>query len=74
MTAALPLSYERYALVDTTQDLVQEFADRVPAGRVIACVVRCRDALERQGVRVGLATATQHMARSQLQASLAEAS
>jgi hypothetical protein len=69
MSPALPLSYERYELVGATQDLVSEFAGLLPAGVVIACVVRCRDVLERNGTRSGLAAATTAMARRRLLAS-----
>jgi hypothetical protein len=68
VTVQLSLVVERVSLLDRTQELVHEFAGQVPAGKVIACVLRCRDALERAGLRSGLAIATEAMARARLSA------
>lgn len=65
MDRALQLRDERASLLESSQELVDEFS-ALPAGHVIACLVRCRDELERAGVRDGLATATIAMARTRL--------
>lgn len=65
MERALRLRGERAALVDRSQELVEEFTWHA-AGHVIATMVRCRDELERAGVRDGLATATLAMTRQRL--------
>lgn len=65
MERALRLKDERAALVDRSHELVEEFA-WLAAGYVIATMVRCRDELERAGVREGLATATLAMTRQRL--------
>lgn len=49
-----------------TQGLVREFHPRLSAGEVITTVARCRQELMRSGVRRGLATATEAMARARL--------
>lgn len=65
MDRALQLRDERASLLRSSQELVDEFT-WLPAGHVIACMVRCRDELERMGVRDGLATATIAMTRTRL--------
>lgn len=67
---ALGVIAERRALLRRTEVLVREL-EPVPAGVVIACVVRCRDELMRAGVRTGLAVAAESMARARLQRRLA---
>jgi len=62
---ALRLRDERAELVERTPGLVEEFSWLV-AGYVIATMVRCRDELERTGVRDGLAAATLAMTRQRL--------
>lgn len=62
---ALRLRDERSALVERTPELVEEFT-WLAAGYVIAAMVRCRDELERTGVREGLAHATLAMTRQRL--------
>ncbi|HEX5511099.1 MAG TPA: hypothetical protein VFX41_05250 [Actinomycetales bacterium] len=56
---------ERRALLRRTEHLVHDLQP-LPAGVVIACVVRCRDELIRMGVRSGLAVASESMARARL--------
>jgi hypothetical protein len=56
---------ERRALLRRTENLVYDLQP-LPAGVVIACVVRCRDELMRMGVRSGLAVASESMARARL--------
>ena len=56
-------------LDSATRSLMVEFAEIVPAGRVIRVVARAREELLRSGVRRGLADATSAMARHRLQAS-----
>lgn len=67
---ALGVVAERRALLRRTELLVREL-EPVPAGVVIACVVRCRDELMRAGVRTGLAVAAESMARARLERRLA---
>jgi hypothetical protein len=57
--------HERRALLTRTEHLVHDLQP-LPAGVVIACVVRCRDELMRAGVRSGLAVAAESMARARL--------
>lgn len=68
MDRALHLRDERATLLRSSQELVEEYA-WLPAGHVIACLVRCRDELERHGVREGLAMASLAIARARLQES-----
>ncbi|HET7310663.1 MAG TPA: hypothetical protein VFJ17_04995 [Mycobacteriales bacterium] len=42
-----------------TEKLIAEYAGRIPAGTVIACVARSREHLLRTGVRHGLVPATE---------------
>ena len=65
MERAPRLRDERSALVERTPELVEEFT-WLAAGCVIAALVRCRDELERAGVRDGLADATLAMTRQRL--------
>jgi len=58
---------ERRALLRRTEQLVRDMHP-LPAGVVIATVVRCRDELMRMGVRSGLAVASESMARARLMA------
>jgi len=58
---------ERKDLLVRTERLVREFHPSMSAGAVIATVTRCRDELVRAGVRAGLATAAETMARARLQ-------
>ena len=69
MNRPLQLLEERHSLLHRSLELVEELSE-LAAGHVIACVVRCRDELERMGVRDGLATATIAMARTRLQGDL----
>jgi hypothetical protein len=56
----------RADLFAATLTLVAEFANDLPAGSVIRCVARSREALLREGVRHGLADAAVAMARHRL--------
>lgn len=51
-----------------TENLVAEYAGRVPAGTVIACVARTREQLMRSGIRHGLVPATEAATRRRLSA------
>jgi hypothetical protein len=42
-----------------TERLIAEYAGKIPAGSVIACVALCREHLLRSGVRQGLVPATE---------------
>jgi hypothetical protein len=53
-------------LLHVATSLVREFERTASAGAVITTVSRCRDELAAQGVRAGLATATEAMARRRL--------
>jgi hypothetical protein len=55
-------------IVAMTENLIAEYAGRVPAGRVIACVARSREQLLQSGVRDGLVPATEAAARVRLSA------
>jgi hypothetical protein len=50
-----------------TEGLVREFHPRLSADDVITTVARCRQELMRSGLRHGLPTATEAMARARLQ-------
>jgi hypothetical protein len=58
---------EHNNLRSRTEGLIQEFHPRLSAGHVITTVARCRHELVRAGLRHGLATATEAMARARLQ-------
>jgi hypothetical protein len=66
MPGAAQVVAEHNDLRIRTQGLVREFDPLLPAGEVIATVARCRQELTRSGVRRGLATATEAMARARL--------
>ncbi len=53
-------------LRDVTDRLIAEFSAVVPAGRVLRTVATAREELLRNGVRAGLAPATEAMARLRL--------
>lgn len=53
-----------------TERLVAEYAGRLPAGTVIACVARSREQLLRSGVRNGLVPATEAATHIRLNARL----
>jgi hypothetical protein len=57
---------ERNAIHTLTQKLIRQAYPRMSAGRVIVCVVLCREELVRTGVRAGLASATERRARARL--------
>ncbi len=57
---------DRLRMLEATEELIQEYADRLPAGVVIACVTRCKAELAASGVRNGLSVATAAAARSRL--------
>jgi hypothetical protein len=59
-------------LLSRTEQLVREFQPSLSAGMVISTVTGCRDELMRTGVRRGLATATEVMARARLRTRLAD--
>lgn len=73
MVEAAALVSERKALLARTETLIREFHPWLSAGAVITTVTRCRDELARAGVRAGLATATESMARARLQGLLVAA-
>jgi hypothetical protein len=56
----------RAELRDATTRLVAEFAGALPAGTVVGTMVRAREELLRNGVRDGLVTATEALARDRL--------
>ena len=58
--------HARDDLYAATLGLVAEFAGEVPAGSVIRCVARSREALLRDGPRQNLADAAVAMARQRL--------
>ena len=66
MPGAVHAVTEYKELLARTEELIREFRPRLSAGAVIRMVVSCRDQLVRTGVRRGLATATEAMARSRL--------
>ena len=53
-------------LLREVQELVAEYSDRLPAGRVIECVAGCHEELVSMGVTAGIAPAVQTMARLRL--------
>ncbi len=67
------LHAQQAELADLSQRLIVEFAGDLPAGQVLACVTRCTHHLVRNGVRAGLASTTEAMARSRLTAQLLRA-
>jgi hypothetical protein len=66
LSQAAAIVIERKDLLTRTEDLIREFQPMLSAGTVIATVARCRDELVRSGVRAGLATAVESMARTRL--------
>jgi hypothetical protein len=66
VSQAAAIVIERKDLLVRTEDLIREFQPLLSAGTVIATVARCRDELVRSGVRAGLATAVESMARTRL--------
>jgi hypothetical protein len=66
MPGAAHVVAEYKDLITRTEGLVREFHPSLSAGSVIATVTSCRDELMRTGVRRGLATATEAMARARL--------
>lgn len=65
-TDASTVVAERRELLRRTELVVRDLQPRVPAGVVIACMVRCTDELVRSGVRSGLADAAEAMVRVRL--------
>jgi hypothetical protein len=63
---AVVLVDERRSLLAVTNVLIRQAHPRLSAGAVILCVRRCRDELVRSGVRAGLASAVEDMARARL--------
>lgn len=61
---------EHRRLRTRTEALVREFHPTLSAGAVITTVTRCQDELLRAGVRHGLATAAEAMARARLEAAV----
>jgi hypothetical protein len=68
MSEAAAIVVERKDLLVRTESLIREFHPQLSAGAVITTVTRCRDELVRAGVRAGLATAAESMARARLRA------
>lgn len=66
MSEAAAIVVERKDLLVRTESLIREFHPQLSAGAVITTVTRCRDELVRAGVRAGLATAAESMARARL--------
>jgi hypothetical protein len=62
----MDLIHARRELLDTTQQLLEEFDGEIAAGSVLRCVGRCRDELLLLGVRDGLGDAVRAMARHRL--------
>jgi hypothetical protein len=58
----------RAELADLAVRLISDYSDRLPAGAVLSCVARCNEELRRTGMTVGLAAATEAMARVRLDA------
>jgi len=73
MPGAAHVVAEYKDLLTRTESLVREFQSSVSAGMVISTVTGCRKELMRTGVRRGLATATEAMARARLRTWLADA-
>lgn len=67
MSEAAAIVLERKDLLVRTEALIREFHPVLSAGAVITTVTRCRDELVKAGVRAGLATAAESMARVRLQ-------
>jgi hypothetical protein len=70
MPGAAQVVVEYRDLLTRTEALVREFQPSLSAGVVITTVTGCRHELMRSGVRRGLATAAEAMARARLQARL----
>ena len=66
MTSHEARQARRAELRKLTDELIAEFSGTVPAGTVMRVVARVREELQRCGVRVDLAAATEAAARSQL--------
>ena len=56
----------RSQLTEAALRLAAEFGDHLPAGTVFACLARCTEELRRAGLRSGLASASEAMARTRL--------
>jgi hypothetical protein len=70
MPGAAHVVAEYKDLLTRTESLIREFQPALSAGVVITTVTGCRNELMRTGVRRGLATATEAMARARLQSGL----
>ena len=68
ITAALVVSDED--VVALAEQLIEEFAGVVPAGRVLDCVVRCHDLMIASGLQRGLVPATEAAVRVSLAAEI----
>lgn len=63
-------AFDRHAthaeMLAMTEKLIAEYAGRISAGTVVACVARSREHLLRTGIRHGLVPATESSARLRL--------
>lgn len=66
MTQSVTVHRGNDAFAVLTSRLVAEYRDALPPGAVLRCVARCRQQLRRAGVRSGLETAVEAMARHRL--------
>ena len=66
LSMGLERKRDRAKLLQVTEALIGEFAEKLPAGVVLACVARCKAELVAAGVRNGLPVATEAAARMRL--------